>query len=83
MCSDDVSDGVLGGYGKLTPEDTRGSNLFLDQLSLKFPALKFDNVADCGMLLDNLLLQCNVHRRWYWQSDKAPSASSVSTRRSY
>lgn len=41
-------DGVLGGYGKLTPMDTRDSNLFLDQLSRSFPDLQFNSAADCG-----------------------------------
>lgn len=41
-------DGVLQGYGKLTPMDVRDSNIFLDQLSLKYPLLQFDRVADCG-----------------------------------
>lgn len=41
-------DGVLGGYGKITPEDVKGSNLFLDQLSVLRPALCFDRAADCG-----------------------------------
>eukprot|EP01038_Epipyxis_sp_PR26KG_P007552 gene7552-10291_t len=41
-------DGVLGGYGKLTPIDVRDSNLFLDELSLQFPSLQFERAADCG-----------------------------------
>ena len=41
-------DGVLQGYGLLTPLDVRDSNIFLDQLQQSFPALQFDHVADCG-----------------------------------
>eukprot|EP01035_Chromulina_nebulosa_P029375 gene29375-38924_t len=41
-------DGVLQGYGLLTPLDVRDSNIFLDQLHQSFPALGFDCVADCG-----------------------------------
>jgi len=41
-------DGVLGGYGVLTPMDVRDSNAFLDRISAIRPALKFDRVADCG-----------------------------------
>lgn len=41
-------DGVLQGYGLLTPLDVRDSNIFLDQLQQSFPALGFDSVADCG-----------------------------------
>lgn len=41
-------DGVLGGYGKLTPADVQGSNLFLDSLLAIRPELKLDIAADCG-----------------------------------
>ena len=41
-------DGVLGGYGSLTPNDVRGSNQFLDKVKSLRPALQFDRVADCG-----------------------------------
>jgi len=43
-----TDDGVLGGYGKLTPADVKGSNAFLDALSSVRPSLKFERVADCG-----------------------------------
>ncbi len=38
-------DGVLGGYGKVTPMDVRDSNLFLDLLAQIRPQLKFDIAA--------------------------------------
>jgi len=41
-------DGVLGGYGKLTPMDTRDSNKFLSAVKAKRPELQFDVAADCG-----------------------------------
>ena len=41
-------DGVLQGYGVLTPLDARDSNLFLDCLVAKHPSMRFDRVADCG-----------------------------------
>jgi len=41
-------DGVLAGYGKLTPLDTAGSNAYLDLLLEKFPGLSFQHAADCG-----------------------------------
>jgi len=41
-------DGVLGGYGRVTPEDVRDSNKFLDALAVLRPTLKFDKAADCG-----------------------------------
>lgn len=44
-CTDD---GVLGGYGKLTPMDVIGSNKFLDQILAIRPSLKFHRAADCG-----------------------------------
>jgi len=53
-------DGVLGGYGKLTPMDTRDSNRFLDVVKSKRPELQFDVAADCGAgigrVAKNLLL---------------------------
>jgi len=60
-----TDDGVLGGYGVLTPMDTRDSNAFLDRLSSMRPVLKFDRVADCGAgigrVTKNLLLpRCGV-----------------------
>ena len=55
-----TDDGVLGGYGKLTPVDTVGSNAFLDAVKLKRPTLQFDHAADCGAgigrVTKNLLL---------------------------
>jgi protein N-terminal methyltransferase len=39
---------VLGGYGKLTPVDTIGSNEFLDKLKIIYPKFQFGTAADCG-----------------------------------
>jgi len=66
MC--DISDdGVLQGFGALTPADTVGSNAFLDTLQNMIPELQLGVVADCGAgigrVAKNLLLprfQC-VH----------------------
>ena len=45
----DISDdGVLQGYGKLTPTDTVGSNLFLDTVLGIRPEMKLDVAADGG-----------------------------------
>lgn len=41
-------DGVLGGYGRVTPLDARDSHRFLDTLSQQRPELQFDKAADCG-----------------------------------
>ena len=38
-------DGVLGGYGRLTPIDVRDSNKFLDNLVGILPNLAFDKAA--------------------------------------
>lgn len=43
-----IDDGVLGGYGKLTPADVIGSNAFMDQLKSMNPSLQFQRAADCG-----------------------------------
>lgn len=41
-----TDDGVLGGYGFLTPMDARGSNAFLDELQTSVrPGLQFECVA--------------------------------------
>lgn len=58
-------DGVLGGYGAVTPMDTRDSNMFLDKLLAQYPSLKLNRVADCGAgigrVAKNLLLpRCQV-----------------------
>lgn len=60
-----LADGVLGGYGSVTPMDTRDSNWFLDRLLLARPALRLNRVADCGAgigrVAKNLLLpRCGV-----------------------
>ena len=41
-------DGVLGGYGKVTPMDIRDSNSFLDELKALRPEMSFDRAADGG-----------------------------------
>ena len=38
----------IGGNGKVTPEDIRDSNIFLDELSKLLPDLKFERAADGG-----------------------------------
>lgn len=38
----------MGGYGALTPMDSRDSNRFMDMLLEKIPGLQFNRVADCG-----------------------------------
>lgn len=43
-----TDDGVLGGYGRLTPQDVVGSTAFLHHLSAIRPELKLDSAADCG-----------------------------------
>jgi hypothetical protein len=43
-----TDDGVLGGFGKLTPVDVRDSNIFLNDLQVKYPFLTFDSAVDCG-----------------------------------
>lgn len=41
-------DGVLQGYGVLTPLDVRDSNQFIDELVAEYPSLQLNHVADCG-----------------------------------
>jgi protein N-terminal methyltransferase len=41
-------DGVLGGYGSLSPADIEGSRRFLQQLRSARPNLGSDRCADCG-----------------------------------
>ena len=41
-------DGVLGGYGRLTDPDVRGSNAFLDELYTIRPSMCRNIAADCG-----------------------------------
>ena len=58
-------DGVLGGFGALTPMDVRDSNAFIDLLLTLRPGLKLERVADCGAgigrVTKNLLLpRCGV-----------------------
>lgn len=40
-----ADDGVLGGYGALTPVDVVGSNSMLDELSEMRPTLQFDRAG--------------------------------------
>jgi protein N-terminal methyltransferase len=55
-----TDDGVLAGFGFLTPMDTKESNLFLNALKKTRPALRFEKAADCGAgigrVTKNLLL---------------------------
>ena len=57
-----TDDGVLGGYGKITPEDVKGSNLFLDQLAVLRPILSFDHAADCGAGIGRVSKHLLLHR---------------------
>jgi len=43
-----TDNGVLGGYGHLTPDDARDSLEFLDTLHRRRPGLQFGLAADCG-----------------------------------
>lgn len=51
---------MLGGYGRLTPIDVKGSNSFLDDVKAMYPDFSFGVVADCGAgigrVTKNLLL---------------------------
>ena len=57
-----TDDGVLGGYGKITPEDVKGSNLFLDELAVLRPSLCFDHAADCGAGIGRVAKNLLLHR---------------------
>lgn len=48
VCRTNYTDGVLGGYGSVTPMDTRDSNVFLDKLLAMREGFKLQHVADCG-----------------------------------
>ena len=41
-------DGVLAGFGHLTPADVKGSIAFLNELKKLQPGLRFELAADCG-----------------------------------
>ena len=55
-----TDNGVLGGYGALTPMDVRDSNMFFAKLKTMLPNLKQDLVADlgagCGRVSKHFLL---------------------------
>mmetsp|Transcript_3993 Transcript_3993/g.5544 ORF Transcript_3993/g.5544 Transcript_3993/m.5544 type:complete len:302 (-) Transcript_3993:71-976(-) len=72
-------DGVLQGYGVLTPLDSRDSNLFLDSLASQNPSLRFDRVADCGAgigrVTKHLLLPRFGHVDLVEQSPRLTSAA--------
>ena len=55
-------DGVLGGYGRITTEDVKGSNQFLDELSVIRPTLRFDCAADCGAGIGRVAKHLLLHR---------------------
>jgi protein N-terminal methyltransferase len=73
-----IDNGVLGGYGRLTPLDVRDSNMFLDQLQVKLPGLRFDRAADCGAgigrVTKHLLLPRCGHVDLYEQSPRLTAA---------
>ena len=41
----ETDDGVLGGFGRLTPADVRGSNAFIQTLHRVHPSLQLNKVA--------------------------------------
>lgn len=43
-----IDDGVLGGYGAITPQDIKGSNDFLDQIIANYPSFHCIKAADLG-----------------------------------
>jgi protein N-terminal methyltransferase len=57
-----TDDGVLGGYGRITPEDVKGSNLFLDKLAALRPSLSFDRAGDCGAGIGRVTKHLLLHR---------------------
>jgi len=67
-------DGVLGGYGKLTPLDTRDSLKLFNILKSKYNDIKFDKAADCGAgigrVTKSLLLQLYQHVELIEQSPR-------------
>lgn len=82
-------DGVLGGYGKLTPLDTRDSLKLFNILKSKYNDIKFDKAADCGAgigrVTKSLLLQLYQHVELIEQSPRllnsAPSYINVDNNR--
>ena len=72
-------DGVLGGYGKLTPLDTRDSLKLFDILKSKYNDIKFDKAADCGAgigrVTKSLLLQLYEHVELVEQSPRLLQAA--------
>ena len=75
-----TDDGVLQGYGKLTPIDSKGSNAFLDKILKMYPTLQFDRVADCGAgvgrVTKNLLLARFNHVDLIEQSARLSAATA-------
>ena len=57
-----TDDGVLGGYGKLTPMDVKWSNQFLDELVALRPELRFEVAADCGAGIGRVSKNLLLHR---------------------
>jgi protein N-terminal methyltransferase len=55
-------DGVLQGYGALTPMDTRDSNLFVDALREARPEFKLGVAADCGAGIGRVTKNFLIHR---------------------
>jgi len=72
--------GVLGGYGRVTPQDIRDSDRFLDTLAQLRPELKFDKAADCGAgigrVSKHLLLRRFQHVDLIEQSPRLLAAAS-------
>jgi protein N-terminal methyltransferase len=76
-----TDDGVLQGFGELTPADTIGSNDFLDGLATSNPSLEFGRAADCGAgmgrVTKNFLLPRFQHVDLIEQSPRLSAATNT------
>ena len=74
-----TDDGVLGGYGSLTPVDVRDSNKLFDELKQLRPTLQYNIAADCGAgigrVTKHLLLPRFNHVDLIEQSPRLSSAT--------
>lgn len=55
-------DGVLGGFGAVTPVDIKESNEFLDKILEMRPNLRLNRVADCGAGIGRVSKNFLLHR---------------------
>lgn len=76
-----TDDGVLQGFGEITPADTIGSNEFLDGLAASNPSLEFNRAADCGAgigrVTKNFLLPRFLHVDLIEQSPRLSAATNA------